>query len=58
MLFNETEKLAVYLDDLKLQEYEKIHYYFMDLHKELDKREKQLKDMYHEHVKDVESILK
>lgn len=58
MLFNETEKLAQYIDDLKLQEYEKIHYYFMDLHKELDRREKQLKDIYYEQVKDVESILR
>ena len=58
MLHNETEKLAKFIDDLKLQEYEKIHYYFMDLHKELDRREKQLKDIYYEEVKDVEGILK
>lgn len=58
MLFNETEKLAQYIEDIKLQEFEKIHYYFMDLHKELEKREAQLKEIYYEQVKDVESILK
>jgi hypothetical protein len=57
MLFNETQKLAQYLDDLKTQEYEKIHYYFADLQRELDKREKEMKNKYHEQVKDVEGIL-
>ena len=58
MLYNETEKLTQFIDDLKVQEYEKIHYYFVDLHRELDKREKQLKDLYHALVKDVEAILR
>ena len=58
MLYNETEKLAQFIDDLKIQEYEKIHYYFLDLHKELDRREKQLKEIYHGLVKDVEGILR
>lgn len=58
MLYGETEKLAQFVDDLKVQEYEKIHYYFVDLHKELDRREKQLKEIYHGYVKDVEGILR
>ena len=58
MLYNETEKLAQFIDDLKIQEYDKIHYYFLDLHKELDRREKQLKEIYHGLVKDVEGILR
>lgn len=57
MLFGETQKLSQYMEDLKKQEYEKIHYYFMDLHKELEKREAQLKLIYHDQVKDVEGIL-
>jgi len=57
MLHNETQKLAQYLEDLKKQEYEKIHYYFEALHKELDRREISMKNMYHEQVKDVQSIL-
>jgi hypothetical protein len=58
MLLNETEKLAQYIEDLKTQEFEKIHYYFLDLQKELERREKQLKTEYYEQVKGVENILK
>ena len=57
MLYNETKKLTQYLDDLKAQEYEKIHYYFTDLKKELEKRETAMKEKFHEQVKDVEAIL-
>lgn len=57
MLYNETKKLTQYLDDLKTQEYEKIKYYFADLKKELEKRERILKEKFHEKVKDVDAIL-
>ncbi|CAI2382834.1 unnamed protein product [Moneuplotes crassus] len=57
MLYNETKKLSQYLEDLKKQEYEKMHYYFEGLKKELEKREKALKEQFHEKVKDVEAIL-
>jgi hypothetical protein len=57
MLYSETLKMSKYLEEMKSQEFAKIQHYFEELHKELDKKEKQMKAMYEEQVGDVERVL-
>lgn len=57
MLKNETEKKLNELTKLRKDEFEKLHYYFAELRKELDAREAALKNEYNQYIKTAEKTL-